>query len=88
MNSLSITRLSALVATFLGVTYTLCVLYGLSVPEAYRMHSVWEGLLPGFSWLSWGTFFIGLGEALAYGVYFAVLYWLLRKMVVLGPHRG
>lgn len=88
MKSLSITRLSVLLATFLGVTYTLCVLYGLAVPEAYRMHSVWEGLLPGFRWLSWGAFFIGLGETLAYGVYFAVLYWLLLRLVVLGPRRG
>lgn len=83
MNALSLTRLSMLLAAFLGAIYTLCVLYGLAVPENYRMYSVWEGLLPGFQWLSWGSFFIGLGEALAYGVFFAALYWLLRRLVLL-----
>lgn len=79
MNGSSFIRLSVVLASFLGVTYTLCVLYGLAVPAAYSMHSVWEGLLPGFQWLSWGSFFIGLGEVILYGVYAAALYILLSK---------
>ncbi len=79
MHNLSFKRLSVVLASFLGVTYILCVLYGLAVPVAYSMHSVWEGLLPGFQWLSWGSFFIGLGEVFLYGVYAAALYVLLSK---------
>ena len=79
MNSVSFKRLSVVLASFLGVTYILCVLYGLAVPAAYSMHSVWGGLLPGFQWLSWGSFFIGLGEVFLYGVYAAALYVLLSK---------
>ncbi len=79
MNRLSFVRLSVVLASFLGVTYILCVLYGLAVPAAYSMHSVWEGLLPGFRWLSWGSFFIGLAEVLFYGVYAAALYVLITK---------
>ena len=80
MANLSFTRLSVLLASFLGVTYTLCILYGLVVPATYRMDRAWETILPGFQWLSWGSFFIGLGEVLFYGVYIAVLYILLSKL--------
>ena len=79
MASLSFIRLSALVASFLAVTYTLCMLYGLLVPADYRMDQAWELILPGFQWLSWGSFLIGLGEVLFYGVYFGALYILLSK---------
>ncbi len=84
MTNVSLTRLSILLATFLGLTYALCVLYGLTVPTSYRMYPAWEALLPGFKWLSWGSFFIGLGEVLAYGVYAAILYTFLRRLIALG----
>ena len=79
MTPQSFIRLSAVLALLLGVTYTLCVLYGLTVPASFHMYPAWEGLLPGFRWLSWGSYFIGLGEVLAYGVYAAVLYLVLPK---------
>ncbi len=78
MNSRSVVRLSAVLAGFLGVTFTLCVLYDLAVPASYRMYTAWDGLLPGFEGLNWGSFFIGLAEVLAYGVYAAVLLLVLR----------
>ncbi len=88
MARLSLTRLSILLASFLGLTYTLCVLYGLAVPSSYRMHTAWEALLPGFQWLTWGDFFLGLGEVLGYGVYAAVLFALLRRLILWIPIRG
>ena len=81
MTKILFVRLSAILAAFLGITYTLCVLYDLIVPASYRMSSAWEGLLPGFQWLSWGSYFLGLGEVLAYGVYAAALYVLLVRLV-------
>ncbi len=83
MTTQSFIRLSTVLALFLGVTYTLCVLYGLTVPASFQMYPAWEGLLPGFRWLSWGSYFIGLGEVLAYGVYAAGLYLLLIRLVSL-----
>ena len=38
------------------------------------MNEHWQGYLPGFSWLSPGTFFLGLVESYAYGWYFALLW--------------
>ncbi len=82
MTNLSLTRLSAVLAALLGVTYTLCVLYDLAVPASYRMYPAWEAWLPGFQWLTWGSFFIGLGEVLAYGIYAAALYLLLSRVAL------
>lgn len=60
-------------AAFLAITYLLCVAYGLLFPSM-PMHPAWAPLLPGFDWLSWGSFFLGLVESALYGVYIAFLY--------------
>jgi len=46
---------------FLAISFAICVAGDLLMP-AHEMHSVWEGLLPGFTWISWGSFFLGLVE--------------------------
>ena len=58
---------------FLVVTYVLCVLYGLLVTEQ-GMHQLLPMLLPGFTWLSWPSFLVGLAWAFAYGWYVAVVF--------------
>lgn len=65
--------------TFLSISYLLCVLYGLLVPPELHMHPAWAPLLPGFEWLSWGSFFLGLVESFLYGVYVAALYCPLHN---------
>lgn len=65
--------------TFLAISYVLCIVYGLLVPPERHMHPVWAPLLPGFEWLSWGSFFLGLVEAFFYGVYIAALYCPLHN---------
>ena len=57
----------------IAISYSLCVAFDLIFPE-YAMYSVWQKLLPGFVWLSWGSFFIGLVESYAYGWYFSVIW--------------
>jgi hypothetical protein len=57
---------------FFALTYTLCVLYGLLVPEG--MHELLETLLPGFRWLTVGSFFLGLIETFVYGVYAGLVF--------------
>ena len=71
-------RLSAILAGFLAITYTLCVLFDLAVPASYRMYPAWGALFPGFEWGDWRGFLIGFGEALVYGIYAAALYQGLR----------
>jgi hypothetical protein len=59
--------------TFLVLTFVLCVLFDLWFP-AQAMNVVWAPLLPGFSWISWPSFFLGLIETFAYGWYVALIF--------------
>lgn len=58
---------------FLAITFVLCVLFDLLLP-GFAMNQVWAPLLPGFTWLSWTSFFIGLVESFAYGWYVALVF--------------
>ncbi len=64
-----------------SITYVLCVLWGIALPK-YAMHGLWASLLPGFTWLSAGSFILGLVETFVYGLYggaaFAFLYNYFR----------
>ncbi|HET7159047.1 MAG TPA: DUF5676 family membrane protein [Burkholderiales bacterium] len=57
---------------FLSVTYVFCVAYDLLLDQ--HMYEAWMTLLPGFTWISWGSFFIGLVESFAYGIYFGLVF--------------
>jgi len=57
----------------LVVSFVLCVGFGLIFPE-YGMHDAWHSLLPGFEWISWADFFLGLAESYAYGWYIALIW--------------
>ncbi|HWB49694.1 MAG TPA: DUF5676 family membrane protein [Stellaceae bacterium] len=58
---------------FLVITYVLCVGFDLLLP-AQAMHPNWEHLLPGFTWLTWPSFVIGLVESFAYAWYVALIF--------------
>jgi len=57
----------------LAITFALCVGFDLLFPE-HAMYQAWRALLPGFEWLSWKSFFIGLIESYLYGWYFALIW--------------
>ncbi len=57
----------------LSISFVLCVGFGLVFPE-YAMHAAWHSLLPGFEWISWTSFFLGLFESYAYGWYIALIW--------------
>ena len=57
-----------------GVSFLVCVLWGVVTPESLHMHQVLETILPGFRWLSLGGFFVGLVESFLYGVYAGLLF--------------
>ena len=50
-------------AIFSSVTFIVCVVYGLIVPESLHMSSLLEGVLPGFQWLTIIGVVIGLAES-------------------------
>lgn len=58
--------------SFLAVTYVFCVLYDLAFDQ--RMYEVWLKLLPGFTWISWTSFLLGLIETFFYGIYFGLVF--------------
>ena len=47
-------------AVFSVVVFTLDMLAGLLFPNWWVMQKAWEFFLPGFTFISWGTFFLGL----------------------------
>ncbi len=54
-------------AVFSAAVFTLDVLAGLLFPNWWVMQKAWELLLPGFTFISWGAFFLGLVEAFVGG---------------------
>ncbi len=70
---LPVLALGAGLGSFLAITYMLCVLFDLWFPEQ-AMYQTWLRLLPGFTWLSWPSFFLGLVESFAYGWYVALVF--------------
>ena len=68
----SIIALGMSLSLSLAISYVLCVLFDLWFPEL-AMYETWERLLPGFVWLSWSSFLLGLAEVFAYGWYAALL---------------
>mgnify|MGYP005725428533 CR=1 FL=1 len=64
----------ALALTGFGLlTYILCIVFDLVFPQ-WAMYKFWEILLPGFTWISWGSFFIGALGIIVYGLYIAAVF--------------
>jgi len=61
-------------ALFTTVSYLVCIVYGLITPEVIHMHRFLEIVLPGFKWLSLGSFLIGLVESFLWGAYVGVVF--------------
>ena len=67
-----VAALGMALGNFLALTFVLCVLFDLWLPD-FSMHAVWAPLLPGFTWIGWGSFTLGLIESFAYGWYVALI---------------
>ncbi len=67
-------------ASFFALTYVLSVLFGLLFPQ-WAMYELWGRLLPGFTWLSWGSFLVGLVGSVAYGFYIALVFCPLFNLL-------
>jgi len=72
-NPLSLSAAGQASGLFLAISYALCVGCCLLFPE-HKLYLGWQKLLPGFTWLSWPSFFLGLVESYAYGWYFALIW--------------
>lgn len=58
---------------FLAITFSSCVGFDLLFPS-HPMYEAWQKLLPGFSWISPASFFLGLIESYGYGWYIALIW--------------
>lgn len=68
-------------SAFLAISFALCVLFDLAFP-AHAMFRTWQALLPGFHWISWGSFFLGLIESYGYGWYTALIFVPIYNVAV------
>lgn len=59
---------------FGAVTFAVCIVYGLIVPERLHMTGFLESVLPGFRWLTPAGVLIGLVESFLYGVFAGLVY--------------
>lgn len=75
----------------LAITFALCVGFDLAFP-GHAMYETWQKLLPGFEWLSWKSFLLGLAESYGYGWYFALvwvpLYNVFASRTIKNVHRA
>lgn len=70
----------------LAISFALCTALDLIMP-AYQMHTAWERLLPGFTWISPGGFVLGLIESIAYGWYFALIWVPIYNVMLVRRER-
>ncbi len=70
---LPIVTLGMSLGIFLAITFVLCVVFDLVFP-GMAMYESWLRFLPGVTWLTWQSFFLGLVESFAYGWYVALVF--------------
>ena len=58
---------------FFVITFVLCVGYDLLFPSQ-AMYQSWLRLLPGFTWLTWSSFLLGVFESFFYAWYAALIF--------------
>jgi len=72
-HSLSLAAFGHATSLFLAITFVLCVGFDLVFPHM-AMYRSWQALLPGFTWISWSSFLLGLVESYGYGWYVALIW--------------
>jgi len=80
-HGISLTAVGHASSALLAITFTLCVAFDLLFPEM-AMYKAWLTLLPGFEWLTWRHFFLGLAESYGYGWYFTLIWVPIYNFVI------
>ena len=64
-----------------AVTFLICVIHGLIVPQRLHMSAFLEQVLPAFEWLTPMGFGLGLLESFLYGAYAGMLFcWIYNRL--------
>jgi hypothetical protein len=70
---LPVFALGTSLSAFLAISYLLCVLYHIVFPNQ-TVTEMWFAMFPGFTWLTWQSFVLGLIESIALGWYAAFVF--------------
>ena len=79
-HGLSLAAVGHATSLLFAISFSLCVAFDLIFPDL-AMYQVWLKLLPGFEWISWSSFFLGLVESYSYGWYIALIWVPLYNLV-------
>lgn len=71
---ISIIALGLGLSAFFAISYLICLLGYLLMPDLPIAHNALTTLLPGFTLLSWRSFFLGLIESVLWGWYIALVF--------------
>lgn len=71
---LNIKIVSGSLGIFTAISFVVCVVFGLIGPLSFRMSPFLEMALPGFKWLTFWSFFLGLIESFLYGAFAGLLF--------------
>lgn len=77
---LSLLAVGHATSLLLAISFALCVAFDLLFPE-HAMYQAWQKLLPGFEWLSWQSFLLGLIESYGYGWYVALIWVPIHNVI-------
>ena len=80
ISSLSIKRLGLSLSAFFAISYVICIMGYLLMPDFPVQHEALAIFLPGFKLLSWQSYFLGLVESFAWGWYIAAVFALLYNL--------
>ena len=77
LRTIPIVTFGLALSAFFAVSYIICILGYLLLPGLPVQHEFLAIFLPGFTLLTWYTFFLGLIESFLFGWYIALLFgWL------------
>lgn len=74
MKTLPLLPVAWTLAIFAAVVFALDMLAGVAFPNWWVMQKAWELVLPGFRFISWGSFVAGLAESFLGGLLTALLF--------------
>ena len=86
--TISVIALGQALSAFFIVSFTLCIIGYLLFPGVPVQHEALAIFLPGFSLLSWHTFFLGLIESLIWGWYIALVFGPIYNFFLRRAARG
>ncbi len=78
---LSLTAIGHATSLLFSISFVLCVGFDFIFPEQ-AMYQSWQKLLPGFEWISWKSFLLGIIESYAYGWYVALIWTPLYNFFI------